>query len=425
MFLTTKQGTLMTKEIEVLDALPGCGKTYAILEMISKNQDKSWLYLSPMKKEINERLPEEMEKFGLRMFIAQDKGKLNEYKNMNLQVLDAMKDGTSVACTHNLMLRFTQEHIDLIKKHNYIVVCDEELDLIKGYNELKKGDIDFLLDNQHIEIAEKDGKVSFISEIATESRYGDVKLFADMGCLYAAKSRHDFLVVQVSPRIVEAAHRFILLTYKYKGSIMDTFMSMHGFCSTPLNLPLLKSTQDRVKDVANLIKFIETPSVKKWQKKKSCLSATWWRNISEDDVEDLAKAVKSIMVNQKLKSEDIMITFPKAHLGGYDGEYKTKKVLKVNGLDMNESFVQYNARATNDYETKSLAVHLTNLYPMQPVMVYMQDMGFVCDRDNYALSTFIQWLFRGCIRKDKPMSVAIFSDRTSVLFKEWLIDSSR
>ncbi len=87
----------MTKEIEVLDALPGCGKTYAILEMISKNQDKSWLYLSPMKKEINERLPEEMEKFGLRMFIAQDKGKLNEYKNMNLQVLDAMKAGTSVA----------------------------------------------------------------------------------------------------------------------------------------------------------------------------------------------------------------------------------------------------------------------------------------------------------------------------------------
>lgn len=410
----------MTKEIEVLDALPGCGKTYAILEMISKNQDKSWLYLSPMKKEINERLPEEMDRFGLRMFISQDKGKANEYKNMNLQVLDAMKEGKSVACTHNLMLRFTQEHIDLIKKHNYNVVCDEELDLIKGYNELKKGDVDFLLDNNHISISETDGKISFISEIATESRYGDVKLFADMGCLYAAKSRHDFLVVQVSPRIVEAANRFILLTYNYKGSIMDTFMSMHGFTSKPLYLALKTSTTERVKQVANLITFIETPSVKKWQKRGSCLSATWWRNISDEDLTGLTKAVRSVITHQKAKSDTTMITFPKAHLGGYDGEYRTKKVLKVDGIDSNVAYVQYNARATNDFEHKTLAIHLTNLYPMQPVLVYMQDMGYLCDRDSYALNTYIQWLFRGCIRKDRPMSVAIFSERMSVLFKDWL-----
>jgi len=411
----------MTKEIEILDALPGCGKTTAVLNMIAKNQERSWLYLSPMKKEINERVPKAADELGLRLFIAQDKGKSNDYKTMGMQVLEAMKEGKSVACTHNLMLRFTQEHINLIEKFNYSVVCDEELDLIKGYNELKKGDIDFLLENKHITIAESDGKVSFVSEMSTDSRYGDVKLFADMGCLYAAKSRHDFLVVQVSPRIVEAAHRFILLTYSFTGSIMDTFMTMHGFTKKSLHLPMLKSTQERIKEVQNLITFIETPSVKKWQKKKSCLSATWWRNIDDSDIVDLSKAVKSIMVNQRAKSNEIMITFPKAHLGGYEGEYKTKKVLKVDGLDMKDSFVQYNARATNDFAHKTLAIHLTNLYPMQPVLVYMQDMGYLCDREAYALNTFIQWVFRGCVRDGKNMKVAIFSERMSVLFKEWLI----
>jgi len=411
----------MTQEIEVLDALPGCGKTTAVLEMISKNQDKSWLYLSPMKKEINERIPKAADELGLRLFIAQDRGKSTEYKTMNLQVLEAMKEGKSIACTHNLMLRFTQEHLDLIKKFNYLVVCDEELDLIKGYNELKKGDIDFLLENKHITIAESDGKVSFVSEMSTDSRYGDVKLFADMGCLYAAKTRHDFLVIQVSPRIVEAASRFILLTYSYAGSIMDTFMTMHGFKSRCIHLSMLKTTQQRIKEIQNLITFIETPSVKKWQKKKSCLSATWWRNIVEDDLHDLSKAVKSIMVNQKVKSNELMITFPKAHLSGYDGEYKTRKVFKVDSLDTNLAFVPYNARATNDFAHKTLAIHLTNLYPMQPVLVYMQDMGYLCDRESYALSTFIQWLFRGCIRDDKPMKVAIFSERMSTLFKEWML----
>lgn len=414
----------MTKEIEILDALPGCGKTHTVLEMMSKNQEKSWLYLSPLKSEIQERVMKDADKFGLRLFIATERGRANEYTTMNMQVLDAMKRGESVACTHNLMLRFTQDHIDMIEKFNYTVICDEELDLIKGYNELKKGDIDFLLENNHINIASTDGKVSFISEMSTDSRYGDVKLFADMGCLYAAKTRHDFLVIQVSPRIVEASSRFILLTYNYDGSIMDTFMSMHGFGKKRMYLPMLKTTEQRIKEVSKLISFIETPSVKKWQKKKSCLSSTWWRNISDEDLRDLSKAVKSIMVNQKAKSNEIMITFPKAHLGGYDGEYKTRKILKVDGLAMEGSFVQYNARATNDFVHKTLAIHLTNLYPMQPVMVYMQDMGYVCDRDSYALSTFIQWLFRGCIRESEPMKVAIFSERTSTLFKEWLMKNS-
>jgi hypothetical protein len=410
----------MTKEIEILDALPGCGKTTAILELISKNQEKSWLYLSPMKKEINERIPKAADELGLRLFIAQDKGKATEYKTMNLQVLEAMKEGKSIACTHNLMLRFTQEHLNLIEKFNYIVVCDEELDLIKGYNELKKGDVDFLLENKHISIADSDGKVSFLTEMSVDSRYGDVKLFADMGCLYAAKTRHDFLVIQVSPRIVEAASRFILLTYNYTGSIMDTFMTMHGFISKEINVPMLKTSKQRVKEIQSLISFIETPSVKKWQKRKSCLSATWWRNVSEDDLTDLSKAVKSIIVNQKAKSNEIMITFPKAHLSGYEGDYKTKKLLKVDSLDMSEAYVQYNARATNDFAHKNLAIHLTNLYPMQPVLVYMQDMGYLCDREAYALNTFIQWLFRGCIRSDQHMKVAIFSERMSVLFKDWL-----
>ena len=413
----------MNTNLEILDALPGCGKTYAVLQMISQNQDKSWLYLSPMKDEINTRVPEEADKFGLKLFIATDKGKDNDYKTMGLQVLEAMKEGKSIACTHNLMLRFTQEHIDLIEKHKYNVVCDEELDLIKGYNELKKGDVDFLLDNNHISISNDDGKVTFLSNIATESRYGDVKLFANMGCLYAAKTRADFLIVQISPRIVRASNRFILLTYNYNGSIMDTFMTMHGFTKSKLDLKLQVSTEDRIRQISSLITFIETPSVKKWQRKKNTLSATWWKNVSDEELLELSAAVKSIMVLNKLKTNQVMVTLPKPHIGSSTGDYSTKKVLKINGIDYKESYVQYNARATNEFRHKTTAVHLLNLYPMQPVMVYMQDMGFACDRDAYALSTFIQWLFRGCIRDSSPMKVAIFSERVSVLFKEWLMST--
>lgn len=411
----------MTTKIEVLDALPGCGKSFAIFKYMAEHNEKPWIYLSPMKDEINNRVPTEQDRVGLDFFIATEKSKETSYKTMTQQVLVALKEGRSVACTHNLMLRFSDEHIKEITEQGYGIVCDEELDLIKGYNELKPTDVKWLLDNKLIEISETDGKITPTSNIPIDSRYGDVQIYSSMGCLYAARTRNDFLVIQISPRIVQAASRFILLTYKYKGSLMDTFMQMHGFSFEYLQgVSLYKDEKQRIKDLRDLITFIETPTVKKWQNKKNCLSATWWRLIKHEDLEEVNKSIKSITKYAKCNSENLMITFPKRNFTGSDLDGKTSKIVHIDKIDLYKSFVQYNARATNEYRHKDVVIHALNLFPMQPVMVYMQDMGFVCDSESYALSTFVQWLFRSAIRDDKPIKVAILSDRMSTMFKMWL-----
>jgi hypothetical protein len=115
-----------------------------------------------------------------------------------------------------------------------------------------------------------------------------------------------------------------------------------------------------------------------------------------------------------------MHTLPKANHSGKDGTERTSKVFKPVKFDVNNSFVYSTARATNDYAHKQLAIHMLNIYPNQPVLAYMQDMTYVCDSDNYALSTLLQWLFRGCIRKNQPMRVAVFSSRMSLILKQWL-----
>ena len=38
----------MTKQIEIVDALPGSGKTYSIFDYMADDQSKPWLYLSPL-----------------------------------------------------------------------------------------------------------------------------------------------------------------------------------------------------------------------------------------------------------------------------------------------------------------------------------------------------------------------------------------
>lgn len=410
----------MTKQIKVLDALPGCGKTTAIYKHMDSHQEFPWLYLSPMKDEVEIRLHNDIEHLGLTIdfFIAEDKSTNRERKTMTHQVLEALKRKENIACTHALMMRFTDEHIKEIKDNGYRVVCDEELNLISAYNDLTKGDIEFLLENKHITIDEADGRISLLSDIGDDTRYADVAMYARMGCLYAAKKRNNFLVLQMSPKIIEAASEFILLTYLYQGSIMDTFMTMHGYSSTRFELELLYSEKERIKQLRDLLTIVETPAVKKAQ--KYALSASWWRTASKEDISALEKNFVSIVRASNLSSDLVMHTLPKLNHNGSDGVDKTSKLFKPAKFDTSNSFVYSTARATNQYAHKQLAIHMLNIYPNQPVLAYMQDMTYVCDSDNYALSTLLQWLFRGCIRKNEPMKIALFSKRMSLLLKMWL-----
>ena len=44
------------------------------------------------------------------------------------------------------------------------------------------------------------------------------------------------------------------------------------------------------------------------------------------------------------------------------------------------------------------------------------------DRDYYALATMLQWVWRSCIRDDKPIEIYIPSTRIRTLFMKWLDD---
>lgn len=48
------------KTIQVLDALPGTGKSTAIFNMMKKNQDSKYIYVSPLLSEVEERIQSEL-----------------------------------------------------------------------------------------------------------------------------------------------------------------------------------------------------------------------------------------------------------------------------------------------------------------------------------------------------------------------------
>jgi hypothetical protein len=418
----------MTKVVEVLDALMGSGKTHAIIEYMSKHQDKPWLYISPMLEETQTRVPERASELDLDLFIPYE----DKQTTKSQSCLLALERGEHICCTHNLMYKFSKKHLALIKSQGYRVVSDEELNLINGYS-IQKSDIDFLINNKIIEINEA-GRVVFLDEdMELDARYGDIKAKADLGMLYAAKRSAKMMVTQLSPEIIDASDRFILLTYNYTNSLMQTFLSMHNYQYKKFDeVRLWKTDQETKQALLERIEFIETPSVKKIQDKYP-QSKTWWVNAKKEERNEIAKCIRSVMKFCGLKKYQMFYTVPKDYAKtstGFSTTYIGHEATKNSSGEVIEStrtFIACNARSTNVYADKELAVHAYNLFPNQAVKAFIQGQGFVCNDEVYALNMMLQWLFRGCIRKKEggKMQVAILSKRMSVIFKEWLMKNTK
>lgn len=412
----------MTKVVEVLDALMGSGKTHAIIEYMSLHQNNPWLYISPMLEETETRVPDRASELNLELFIPYEDGLYTKSDTC----LKALSEGRNICCTHNLMHKFTKQHLRLIQEQGYQVVSDEELNLINGYN-ISKVDYDFLVRNKMIDIDEK-GKVNFLDqEMDNNARYGDIKSKADLGMLYSAQRSNRMMVIQLSPMIIEASARFILLTYNYQGSIMNTFLDMHNYEYKEFKeVKLYKTNTEIIKELQTRIEFIETPSVKAIQKKYT-LSKSWWTTSTAQQKTEVSRSIYSCIRKLKKKKESLFYTLPKdfVNSSGFDRkQIGAEPLADIDGntLERTRTFIACNARSTNNYADKEVAVHAYNLFPNQAVKAFLQDQGFVCNDDLFALNMLLQWLFRGCIRKKgaSKLHVAFLSKRMSVLFKDWL-----
>jgi len=408
----TVKGFQMTQQIEVLDALPGSGKTYAILEYISLCKEVPWLYITPMLSELEVRIPVMQEKFDLEFMIPEGKGNTKAS-----EVLDFLREGKHIACTHELTLRFTPEHIKEITRQGYTIVCDEELSLIEAFK-LDKSDLEFL---QSHNLINKDtqnlGKMTFLDEdMSYDAKYGQVKKLCDRGCLYGAKDNDNMLVTYLSPDLILAAKRFILLTYNFGGSVMNAFLGLHKITHSYLDIPLYRSNLKNKQELIDLIEFVEPISVKKFLDKQGlyALSAGWWdRSIIDKDInqDKVSKLLSSLPKNLKVPKSEVFYTAPMTALP----KIKNKNVSPDNLL-------AFNIRATNDFKDKTYAIHALNVFSNVTVSSYLKGYGFVIDEDAYALNTAIQWLFRGCIRERKKMKVTFLSKRMNAIFKGWLLE---
>ena len=449
----------MTKEIKVIDYVMGTGKSTYLLKKLQKDSSIRYIYVAPLSSEVEDRAKDELA--ATEVNIPSDKEGLKSEDMLHL-----LKAGKNIACTHELFKRLTEEHIKYITHWGYTMIIDEVVDFIKAFEKYNDDEINDLFDEgKMFSDEENNGKISMTWDVREHNHFAQLKAMCDVGMLYSSKYPSNMLNIQIPPSVIEASKEVYLLTYMYETSTMCKFMQMHGFTYTKEKILDLeereKGKKAQIKSLLNIINLQAVDSLFKRQK-DTWFSQSWYgskgKTPNKENTLLMFKKIDNYLSNNpeyrssyffctpkrvsqwlltnstkedETNEEDEVIEakndLTKAKLKYLRPRLKEPKKTSCTEIETkNQKNSKYQmwlpstTRATNIYKERTLCLFLMNIYPNWNVQKYLTDFHEPVDPDKYALSEMLQFIWRGCIRDNKPMDVYIVSSRMRRLLVEWL-----
>ena len=243
----------MAKVIEVLDAIMGSGKSTKVLEWCDKHPDTPFIYVTPLLTESEVRV---VEACTVSKFTAPS---VEKHSTKGEHLLELLECGMNASISHVMYSMMNKSHLDAIKQNGYTIIMDEEVNFISplGYDYTPK-DFSYLAEINQINVQE-DGRVQWIGkDSAMEgTKYTKLARMCALGMVYRTKSSSDkansgekekasWFVTQLPMGLLHSAERVILLTYMFKGSILESFLKIKGVHVIPFTevQPLKPSKSD-------------------------------------------------------------------------------------------------------------------------------------------------------------------------------------
>ena len=402
--------------LKVVDAICGSGKTSFIFNHIrSCGNEKKWIFVSPYLDEVGEdgeqgRIQKELPEF---KFVSPTPN-----PNKSADFLRHVKKGRNIAITHKLFTIFTLEIAQAIKEQGYSLVIDETIDLVNFYEDVVGDDVAGLVMAGFI-LQGESGHLSWNYDKFPNYNGRDkaIKDLCDIGCLWLYGD--NILIQRVPPSCIGACKEVFILTYMFEGSLMHSWCKLNNLSweyYTPPSLRDTKQIKNTIRESLNIISpssIIKDIHYKDRKYREGVFSASWWANASVPLLTEIKSSVESTLKHNMTKGNTFWTTFK---------DYKD--IMAGRGYSRSvrgrSPFLSKNTRASNEYRDCTKCIYMVNIYPNTTLENHLKQFGVEIDRDKYALSEMIQFIFRGCIRDEKEMDVLILSERMRTLLEEWL-----
>lgn len=391
--------------VNIIDAPCGKGKTsWAIQHM--NDTDRRFIFVTPFldeTKRIIKACPN-------RKFVSPSNGSRTKAKDLKR----LLERGANIASTHELFRRIDHETMELIKLGGYTLILDEVLNVVTQAP-INNDDIIMLRDQGLIQIQDNGTVVS--DDHSYKGRLEDILIDARMNRLIYVNDK--MLMWQFPADIFGAFDDVYVLTYMFDGQIQKYYYDYHDidyrYHSVEITgdrYTLGTYTADSDKDfrskLGGLIDIYEG-RYNHIGNEHNALSVTWYKGQYDSVIRKIQKELYNYLRNHlKVKSGDIMWTC-------FKDQQRTLK-----GMGYANSHVVHNARAINDYRTRSSLAYMVNRYVHPSLTQYFSNRGIKIDQDRFALSELIQWVWRSRIRDGQAIKLYIPSVRMRQLLNAWM-----
>lgn len=422
----------MANKVEILDSIMGSNKTNRVLDWIDSNPNERYLYISPLLSEVDNtsRLATNLKHVSFEFPTTED----SDTKSDDL--LAKLEIGANISCTHSLYLGMSEKHLDLIEKYGYIVIIDEEVGVIDAFKKYSTDDLAYLSANGDIEISDEDGMISWIgAELGKKAKYKQFYNLCKAKAVYATKRSDTMLVTQMPVELFTRAKRVIIMTYMFKGNVLDNFLKLKKVDVIPFT-----DVSPTVIDKQSIRDLIDLKPLDR-KLLKLGMSVYAYSKMDKKGFDLISNYIRSTGLSVGAKAKDTMYTFPKdvSPVEMKSGKrvaprgfltYKTdlvdddgNVVLDSKGKPKTQDnfcWLHSGCRATNKYSYKWYLAHCYDRHPNLSVETYLYEYGSPIDKNVFALSEMLQWIWRSRIRNGEPIVLAIPNIRMHNLFLDWL-----
>lgn len=407
-------------DIKVVDAICGSGKTTWIFEYIRQHPERKWVFVSPYLDEAGDgnekgRIQKELPEFNFKA--------PSGTPSKTADFLRLAKKGHNIAITHKLFTGFTVEVASVLAEQKYHLVIDETIDLVTFFEGIGHEDVKFLILAGMV-VCAPNGQLHWNEEKWPNYSGRDIhiKQLCELGCLWLYGE--DVLIQRIPPTCMKACESVTILTYLFEASLMHCWMQLNEM-QWEYHYPDTLRKPDEIKQILrDKLHFVKHPKlITDLQRthqglyKSNVFNVGWYQKSTKDTLERVKKSIETTLKEQIPKGEVFWTTF-KDYEKDLEGVGYTR-AKKTNGV-LRKPFVSKNMRASNEYRDCTNCIYAVNIYPHGSLDSHLRQFDVQIDKDLFALSEVIQFIFRGSIREHKDMYVYILSERMLKLVKDWL-----
>ena len=408
--------------VKVCDAIMGTGKSQSAITWMNEHKGDKFIYITPYLEEAN-RIKQGCPDLNF----VEPSNKLEKYNYRKTEhAADLIRKGKNITTTHQAFKCYTEETINDIRRQEYTLIIDENVDVLEVFD-FHPDDLQIAVDAGYV--LENNGIYTMADTTYKGEALRDMFHFLKTRELIRIEDdmSNSIFYWTLPPELITSFKNVFILTYLFKGQSLHHFLEIYNIPYEYIGIEKTNTaetgfrfskypgyTPEYVSHLSDMLHVLDTEKINSIGDEYYALSMNWFKK-NDSNSRQLKNNIYNCMRNVWKDipcCEKLWATY-------------INERTHMQGKGYTKSFLTFNAKATNDYRSKTHLVYMVNIFMNVNDKKFYQKHGIEVDEDLFALSIMVQWIWRSAIRDGEEVYLYIPSSRMRNILISWINSVSK